>query len=74
MDLELSPLVKYQILNEIRPYFKKTKYPYNYWSSEKIIETKKDISLVWSKDKKFLMPPFKKKMGGGKEFNKIFII
>ena len=44
-------LEMYNLLNEINPYFKKTKYPYNYWTPEKVIETKKDIKLVWSKNK-----------------------
>ena len=45
----------YKILNEIKPHFRQTKYPYNYWSLEKIIETKNNIKLIWSKDKKFLI-------------------
>lgn len=69
MTIELTPLIKYQILNEIHPCFQKTAYPYNYWSLEKIIETKKKIKLVWSKDKKFLTIPSKEKKGG----NEIYI-
>ncbi len=62
-DLQLD---MYKKLNEINPYYKQTKYPYNYWTPEKITDTRNIIRLVWSKDKRFLITPKKaKKMKGG---------
>lgn len=56
----------YNILNTIKPDYMKTKFPYNYWSTEKIFETQKIVKMISSKDKKLLISvtSAKKKKGG----------
>ena len=45
----------YHILNNIKPDYMKTKFPYNYWTPEKIFETQNIVKLLSSKDKKFFI-------------------
>lgn len=45
--MALSDLQKYEMLNTVIPYFNKTLYPYNKISSDKIIETQKEITLTY---------------------------
>ena len=65
----------YNKLNKIKPKYNKTKFPYNYWTPEKITETHKSIKLELSSDKKFFKSYNKKKYGGSIFFSdKILII
>ena len=43
-------LEMYNILNNITPHFKKTRFPYNYWTPNKITDTQNKIKLVFSKN------------------------
>ena len=58
-------LEMYKILNNVKPYFKKSKFPYTHWTQDKIIYTQKKIKLVFSKDNRFYKNPSKKKYKGG---------
>jgi len=72
-----NKLIMYNILNGIKPFFKRTKYPYTHWTPDKIIFTQKKIKLVFSKDERFYKNPgTKKKRGGGQLYlnDIIFII
>ena len=72
----------YNTLNKIKPKYNKTKFPYNYWTPEKITETHKSIKIHLSSDKKFFksdkpkLKSYNKKKYGGSIFfsNKILII
>lgn len=46
MSDEESILKKYDILNSIKPYFSKTKYPFSTLSDEKLIMYKKKIQIL----------------------------
>ena len=70
-----NKLMMYRILNDIKPPFKRTKYPYSYWTPDKIVYTQKKIKLEFSKDEEFFKRPSKnkKKRGGGKLNSNKFI-
>lgn len=51
--MALSDLQKYQMLNSVIPYFNKTLYPYNKITDDKIIETQKEITLVYQHENMF---------------------
>lgn len=60
---------KYEILNTILPYFKVTKYPYDHITDDKIIETQKEIDLVYQYNDNFFTDMPKK----GGSYKKISI-
>lgn len=64
-------LEMYNILNGIKTHARKTRYPYSYWTTDKIVETKNKIKLVYSKNEEFFMRPKKKKWikGGGELYS-----
>ena len=64
----------YNKLNCVLPYFERSKYPYNYWTPEKINETKKIINMVWAKDKRFLITIQKSKRKSGGMESKIYVL
>ena len=68
-------LETYNILNNIKPHFKKTRYPYNYWSPDKIIFTRNKIHLIMTKNKQVFHNRNKKKTfrGGGELYNDSYI-
>ncbi len=51
--MNLSNLEKYNLLNTIKPYFESTLFPYNKISSKKIVETQKEIELVYQHNNMF---------------------
>lgn len=64
----------YNILNTIKPNYAKTKFPYNYWTPEKIFETQKIVKMISSKDKKFLISTTRAKKKRGGMTNLIYIV
>lgn len=62
--MDLSNLEKYNLLNTIKPYFELTLFPYNKISSKKIVETQKEIELVYQHDDVFFDINRKSTTGG----------
>ena len=52
----------------------KTKFPYNYWTPEKIFETQNVVKMIASKNKKFLINTTKAKKKKGGMTNLIYIV
>lgn len=60
-------LEMYDILNNITPHPKKTRFPYSYWTPDKITDTQNKIRLVFSKNKNFFFRKKRKWVKGGGE-------
>lgn len=72
--IDKKKLKTYELLNQLKPEYKKTKYPYSHWTPEKITETQKTIKLQLSRDKKFFVKKNKKIKRGGDLLNNCNII
>ena len=74
--MALSDLQKYQMLNSVIPYFNKTLYPYNKITDDKIIETQKEITLVYQHDNMFFPENTNrgKEKKGGSTLKKITVL
>jgi len=67
----MNRIDKYQILNQVQPFFEDTKYPYNRVTSKKIIFTQKEIDLVYQQSDKFFVTPEKAKFNKNKKYNHV---
>ena len=64
--MALNNIQKYEVLNTVLPFFHTTRYPYNTISHNKIIETQKEIELVYQhEDAFFSKKPIKPNKKGG---------
>lgn len=68
-----SNLRKYEILNLVTPYFNATLYPYNILTDDKIIETRKEITLIYQHRDAFFITKDRGKRRPGGDDQKITI-